>query len=74
MNGFFLIWGTVLVHPTDNALRPLLVSNATHVPFLIVKFGVRTGEYLLGLYRVYLWNVSRLDHHPYQRAKVSREQ
>jgi predicted PurR-regulated permease PerM len=29
---FLLAWGTLLVHPTDNLLRPLLVSNAASLP------------------------------------------
>jgi predicted PurR-regulated permease PerM len=44
-----LLWGSVLVHPTDNVLRPLLISNATQVPFLIVMFGVVGGVSTLGL-------------------------
>jgi len=38
-----LLWGFLLVHPTDNVLRPLLISNATHVPFIVVLFGVIGG-------------------------------
>jgi predicted PurR-regulated permease PerM len=37
------VWGLLLVHPTDNVLRPLLISNATRVPFLLVMFGVLGG-------------------------------
>jgi len=43
------IWGLVLVHPTDNILRPLLISNATRVPFLVVMFGVLGGMAAFGL-------------------------
>jgi predicted PurR-regulated permease PerM len=43
------VWGLVLVHPTDNILRPLLISNATHVPFLLVMFGVLGGMAAFGL-------------------------
>jgi predicted PurR-regulated permease PerM len=49
-----LIWGTILVHPTDNVLRPLLISNATHVPFLIVMFGVVGGVSAFGLVGTFL--------------------
>lgn len=38
-----LLWGILIVHPTDNILRPLLISNATHVPFIVVLFGVISG-------------------------------
>jgi len=44
-----LIWGTVLVHPVDNLLRPLLISNVSHVPFLLVMFGVVGGVATFGL-------------------------
>jgi predicted PurR-regulated permease PerM len=44
-----LMWGLLLVHPTDNVLRPLLISNATHVPFIIVMFGVIGGVAASGL-------------------------
>jgi predicted PurR-regulated permease PerM len=42
-------WGLLLVHPTDNVLRPLLISNATRVPFLLVMFGVLGGMAAFGL-------------------------
>ena len=31
-----LAWGTLFVHPTDNVLRPLLISNAARVPFFLI--------------------------------------
>ena len=43
------LWGLVLVHPTDNILRPLLISNATRVPFLLAMFGVLGGMAAFGL-------------------------
>jgi len=43
------VWGLLLVHPTDNLLRPLLISNATRVPFLLVMFGVFGGMAAFGL-------------------------
>lgn len=49
-----LVWGAVLVHPTDNILRPLLISNATKVPFLLVMFGVIGGLATLGLVGAFL--------------------
>jgi predicted PurR-regulated permease PerM len=39
----------VLVHPADQVLRPILISNATHVPFLIVMFGALGGLQAFGL-------------------------
>ena len=48
-----LLWGLLLVHPTDNVLRPLLISNATHVPFILVMFGVIGGIAAWGLIGVF---------------------
>ena len=44
-----LAWGFILVHPTDNILRPWLISNSTHVPFLLVMLGVLGGISAFGL-------------------------
>lgn len=46
---FLLAWGGLLVHPTDNVLRPFLISNATRVPFLLVMFGALGGLAAFGL-------------------------
>ena len=48
-----LAWGTLLVHPTDNLLRPLLVSNAASVPFLLVALGAIGGMAAFGLVGVF---------------------
>jgi predicted PurR-regulated permease PerM len=44
-----LTWGAVLVYPADQVLRPILISNATRVPFLIVMFGALGGLEAFGL-------------------------
>jgi predicted PurR-regulated permease PerM len=44
-----LAWGALLVHPTDNILRPLLISHVAHVPFLLVMFGALGGLSSFGL-------------------------
>ena len=44
-----LIWGTVLVYPADNVLRPILISSAVSVPFLLVMFGALGGLQAFGL-------------------------
>jgi predicted PurR-regulated permease PerM len=49
-----LLWGMLLVHPTDNVLRPLLISSATHVPFIIVMFGVIGGVAAWGLIGIFI--------------------
>ena len=55
VKGIIMIaWGVLLVHPTDNVLRPLLISNATHVPFIIVMFGVIGGVAAVGLVGIFV--------------------
>jgi predicted PurR-regulated permease PerM len=49
-----LAWGFLLVHPTDNVLRPLLISSVTRVPFLLVIFGAFGGLIAFGLVGVFL--------------------
>jgi predicted PurR-regulated permease PerM len=49
-----LLWGSLLVHPIDNVLRPLLISNATRVPFLLVLFGAIGGLTTFGLVGIFV--------------------
>jgi predicted PurR-regulated permease PerM len=49
-----LAWGVLLVHPTDNVLRPLLISSVTRVPFLLVMFGAFGGLIAFGLVGVFV--------------------
>lgn len=49
-----LAWGMLLVHPTDNLLRPLLISNAARVPFLLIMLGALGGLAAYGLVGVFI--------------------
>jgi predicted PurR-regulated permease PerM len=49
-----LIWGSALVHPIDNVLRPLMISNATHVPFILIMFGAVGGVTAFGLVGLFI--------------------
>lgn len=49
-----LAWGTLLVHPVDNLLRPYLISSATRVPFLLVMFGALGGLTAFGLVGLFI--------------------
>jgi predicted PurR-regulated permease PerM len=49
-----LAWGVVLVHPIDNVIRPLVISNVTRIPFLLVMFGVLGGLAAFGLIGLFL--------------------
>ena len=44
-----LLWGTFVVSWVDNLIRPLVISSATHIPFLLVMFGVIGGLAEFGL-------------------------
>ncbi len=46
---FLLAWGFLIIHPVDNILRAVLVSSATHAPFLLVMFGALGGLAACGL-------------------------
>jgi predicted PurR-regulated permease PerM len=49
-NGIGLLaWGTLLVHPLDNIIRPLMITSATRIPFLLSLFGVLGGLRAFGL-------------------------
>jgi predicted PurR-regulated permease PerM len=49
-----LAWGAIVVHPTDNILRPLLISKGTDIPLLVVFFGVAGGLLAFGLVGLFL--------------------
>lgn len=44
-----LAWGTLVVSWVDNLIRPLVISSASRIPFLLVMFGVLGGLAAYGL-------------------------
>lgn len=44
-----LLWGALVVSSVDNLIRPLVISSATRIPFLLVMFGVLGGLAAFGL-------------------------
>lgn len=44
-----LAWGILVVSWVDNLVRPLVISGMSHVPFLLVLFGVLGGLAAFGL-------------------------
>lgn len=44
-----LLWGTFAVSWVDNLIRPLVISTATKIPFLLVMFGVLGGAVAFGM-------------------------
>ena len=49
-----LLWGTLVVSWVDNLVRPLVISNATRIPFVLVMFGVLGGLAAFGLVGLFL--------------------
>lgn len=49
-----LLWGALVVSWVDNLVRPLVISNATQIPFLLVMFGVLGGLAAFGLVGLFL--------------------
>lgn len=43
------VWGAAVVSQIDNVLRPLFISSASAIPFLLVLFGVLGGILAFGL-------------------------
>ncbi len=44
-----LLWGMLAVSWVDNLIRPLVISSASQIPFLLVMFGVLGGLAAFGL-------------------------
>jgi predicted PurR-regulated permease PerM len=49
-----LLWGLLLVSWVDNVVRPLVISSATQMPFLLVVFGVLGGVLAFGLVGLFI--------------------
>jgi predicted PurR-regulated permease PerM len=48
------VWGLAVVSQLDNVLRPILISNVSMIPFLLVLFGVLGGVLAFGLIGVFI--------------------
>lgn len=49
-----LLWGILVVSTVDNVIRPLVISGASRVPFLVVMFGVLGGLTAFGAVGLFL--------------------
>lgn len=49
-----LLWGSLVVSTVDNVIRPLIISGAGRVPFLVVMFGVLGGLSAFGAVGLFL--------------------
>lgn len=48
------VWGIAVVSWVDNVVRPLVISNATQMPFILVVFGVLGGVFSFGLIGLFI--------------------
>ncbi len=49
-----LLWGFLVVSTVDNVIRPLVISGASRIPFLVVLFGVLGGLTTFGAVGLFL--------------------
>lgn len=49
-----MIWGVCIVSTSDNVIRPLVISGATKIPFLLIMFGVLGGISSFGLVGLFI--------------------
>jgi len=49
-----LLWGALVVSWVDNLVRPLVISSAARIPFLLVMFGVLGGLVAFGVIGLFL--------------------
>ncbi|HWP01350.1 MAG TPA: AI-2E family transporter [Methylococcus sp.] len=48
------LWGTLVISWVDNIIRPLVISSSTHIPFVLVVFGVLGGLASFGFIGLFL--------------------
>ena len=51
---FVLVWGAVIVSSIDNILKPMIISQGSDLPFVLVLLGVLGGVIAFGLIGVFL--------------------
>ncbi|TRW97030.1 AI-2E family transporter [Candidatus Methylobacter oryzae] len=49
-----MLWGVLVVSTVDNVIRPLVISGAGRIPFLVVLFGVLGGLSAFGIIGLFL--------------------
>lgn len=49
-----MLWGVCIVSTADNVIRPLVISGATKIPFLLIMFGVLGGLASFGLVGLFI--------------------
>jgi P-type Ca2+ transporter type 2C len=52
-----LLWGIFVISTVDNVIRPLVISGAGQIPFLVVLFGVFGGLTAFGAVGLFLGSI-----------------
>lgn len=51
---FMLLWGFFLISTVDNVVKPFLISRGSHLPFILVFFGVLGGVLAFGFVGIFI--------------------
>lgn len=51
---FMLLWGFFLISSVDNVVKPILISQGSKLPFILVLFGVMGGVLAFGFVGVFI--------------------
>jgi predicted PurR-regulated permease PerM len=51
---FMLLWGFFLISTVDNVVKPFLISRGSHLPFILVFFGVLGGVIAFGFVGIFI--------------------
>ncbi len=51
---FVLVWGLVVVSTIDNVLKPLIISQGSNLPFILVLLGVLGGVIAFGFIGIFI--------------------
>lgn len=51
---FLFLWGLLVVSSIDNLIRPLIISQGNHMPFVLIFMGVVGGGFTFGLIGIFL--------------------
>jgi Ca2+-transporting ATPase len=49
-----MLWGILVISTVDNVIRPIVISGASRMPFLVILFGVLGGLSAFGVVGLFL--------------------
>ncbi len=51
---FMLLWGMLFISGVDNIVKPLLIQHSSHLPFVLILFGVTGGVLAFGFVGIFI--------------------